>query len=282
MSELEKAARMALEATTQPVQREGSQGPFDGEPMSAHKAAYFIRRFKQEEKMLGPNEQLALDFVLSMLTAAPAPDVPETNFGNTTEPDAAQEVDWRTPTTYARRFADAITLLCREVPPADMVAGWIDRSADDQRLQDWACERAPAWAQGIGLLDAAHVMASQPTEGVDHEPTPQPATTERKGEPVYWEWRHMSTHPDTVDFGQWSEWKRVEPRSVLQTLDQALNEFRAYIAKGYKYELRALYTSPQVPEDVMSVLSAIHRRPSDAGIWLDDLTRIIRAARKGE
>ena len=66
----------------------------------------------------------------------------------------------------------------------------------------------------------------------------QPVT----GEPVYWEWRHLSTHPDTVDFGKWSEWKRVEARSAIHTIEDALAEFRAYIAQGYKYELRALYT----------------------------------------
>lgn len=65
------------------------------------------------------------------------------------------------------------------------------------------------------------------------------------GEPVYWEWRHLSTHPDTVDFGKWSEWKRVEARSAIHTIDDALAEFRAYIAHGYKYELRALYTTQQ-------------------------------------
>ena len=76
----------------------------------------------------------------------------------------------------------------------------------------------------------------------------QPATTE----PVYWEWRHLSTHPDTVDFGKWSEWKRVEARSAIHTIEDALAEFRAYIARGHKYELRALYThpAPSVPADV--------------------------------
>ena len=77
----------------------------------------------------------------------------------------------------------------------------------------------------------------------------QPVT----GEPVYWEWRHLSTHPDTVDFGQWSEWKRVEARSAIHTIEDALAEFRAYIAQGYKYELRALYDhpAPSVPADVV-------------------------------
>ena len=77
----------------------------------------------------------------------------------------------------------------------------------------------------------------------------QPAT----GEPVYWEWRHLSTHPDTVDFGKWSKWQRVEARSAIHTIDDALAEFRAYIAQGYKCELRALYThpAPSVPAAVV-------------------------------
>ena len=69
----------------------------------------------------------------------------------------------------------------------------------------------------------------------------QPSTPE----PMYWEWRHLSTHPNTVDFGQWSEWQRVEARSAIHTIEGALAEFRTYIAQGYKYELRALYTTPQ-------------------------------------
>lgn len=40
-----------------------------GSAMTAQRAAYFMERFKHEEKLLGPNEQAALDFVLSMLSA---------------------------------------------------------------------------------------------------------------------------------------------------------------------------------------------------------------------
>ena len=84
----------------------------------------------------------------------------------------------------------------------------------------------------------------------------QPA---QASEPVYWEWRHQGSHPDAVDFGQWSEWKRVEPRSLLHTVDDALREFNGYIAQGYKYELRPLYThpAPGVPDDAV--------RDADAG-----------------
>ena len=42
------------------------------EPMDANRAAYFIKRFKHEEKMLGPNEQAACDFVLAMLATTRA------------------------------------------------------------------------------------------------------------------------------------------------------------------------------------------------------------------
>jgi hypothetical protein len=38
------------------------------EPMTAKRAAYFLRRFKADEKMLGPNEQLALDYCIELLT----------------------------------------------------------------------------------------------------------------------------------------------------------------------------------------------------------------------
>lgn len=69
-------------------------------------------------------------------------------------------------------------------------------------------------------------------------------------EPVAWEWRWLDTHPNTVTFGQWSEWKRVEPCNRLCTVEDSLNEFRAYIASGYQYELRALFTSPPPPVEV--------------------------------
>lgn len=76
--------------------------------------------------------------------------------------EATSPGDWRQPTTFIRRFSDAVTLLCGRKPPEDMVVGWLDRGADDHRLQDFAADYGPAWAQGIVLLDAAHVMASTP------------------------------------------------------------------------------------------------------------------------
>ena len=75
----------------------------------------------------------------------------------------------------------------------------------------------------------------------------QPAT----GEPVYWEWRHLGNNQFAADFGQWSEWKRVEARNPIFTAEDELRTLRRYIADGYKYELRALYDhpAPSVPGD---------------------------------
>ncbi len=41
--------------------------------MTAHRAAFFMERFKREEKLLGPNEKTAVDFVLAMLDTHPEP-----------------------------------------------------------------------------------------------------------------------------------------------------------------------------------------------------------------
>lgn len=67
------------------------------------------------------------------------------------------------------------------------------------------------------------------------------AAISAKNDVAYWEWRYQESNPHAPNFGAWSEWKRVEPRSALHTVDDALAEFRTYIAQGYKYELRALY-----------------------------------------
>lgn len=58
--------------SAQPAAQDGTCSPCEGEPMSARKAAYFMQRFKREEKLLGPNERLAIEFVLALLDAQPA------------------------------------------------------------------------------------------------------------------------------------------------------------------------------------------------------------------
>ena len=79
-------------------------------------------------------------------------------------------------------------------------------------------------------------------------------------EPVYWEWRHLGSNQHAADFGQWSQWQKVEARSLLFTVEDELRSFRRYIADGYKYELRALYTTPpapQVPAPVDELIEAL-------------------------
>ena len=74
------------------------------------------------------------------------------------------------------------------------------------------------------------------------------AITQQAQEPVYWEWRHLGSNQHAADFGQWSQWQKVEARSLLSTVEDELQEFRRYIADGYKYELHALYTTPPAPQ----------------------------------
>lgn len=74
---------------------------------------------------------------------------------------------WTQPTTYLRRFGDAMALLCSGHRPSDaMMSDWLDPTKDSFELQGFAVEHRPAWAQGITVIEAARVMAEQPTEGV--------------------------------------------------------------------------------------------------------------------
>lgn len=42
-------------------------------PMTAERAIFILEYFKREEKLLGPNEQKALDFAIDALRQAPPP-----------------------------------------------------------------------------------------------------------------------------------------------------------------------------------------------------------------
>lgn len=44
--------------------------------MTAKRASYFMHRFLKEEKLLGPNEQAAMHYVINLLAATPAADAP--------------------------------------------------------------------------------------------------------------------------------------------------------------------------------------------------------------
>ncbi|HGM6487700.1 TPA: hypothetical protein ACKP3F_005752 [Pseudomonas aeruginosa] len=56
-----------MKAPTQPSPAQAEQAEAERPEMSPERAAYFMRRFKSEEKLLGPNEQAAVDYVLSLL-----------------------------------------------------------------------------------------------------------------------------------------------------------------------------------------------------------------------
>lgn len=78
-------------------------------------------------------------------------------------------LEWLTPTTYAQRFTETITLLCGgRTPPADMIVGWLDPESEDDRLQNFALDNGPAWAQGCVILDAAALLAGELAEGAEH------------------------------------------------------------------------------------------------------------------
>jgi hypothetical protein len=87
-------------------------------------------------------------------------------------------------TTYAERFTHAVAVLCGAQPPADMVDEWIANIDvnGEHRLQGWVLSQAatPSWAQGIVVLDAAHVLANNPEEGMEHEDRP-PAAAVQEG-----------------------------------------------------------------------------------------------------
>ncbi|WP_225037712.1 hypothetical protein [Pseudomonas aeruginosa] len=55
------------ELDAQPSPAQAEQAEAERPEMSSERAAYFMRRFKSEEKLLGPNEQAAVDYVLSLI-----------------------------------------------------------------------------------------------------------------------------------------------------------------------------------------------------------------------
>lgn len=118
------------------------------------------------------------------------------------------------PTTFIKRFADAVELLCKKRPSDEIVVAWVDRVDDDTRLQEFAIEHGPEWAQGIAVLDAAHVLASQPTEDVEHEPGPTHSDAAHQIENLH---PLASTLKAYVDF---AAVRRLEGGFISQELDE--------------------------------------------------------------
>lgn len=75
-------------------------------------------------------------------------------------------------TTWVERFQQSIAIMCGgNTPPLQMCLDWMDKDADSVELQEWAINHAALpWAQGIGILDAASVLADHPMEGFGHLP----------------------------------------------------------------------------------------------------------------
>lgn len=132
-----------------------------------------------------------------------------------------------TPTTFIQRFADAVELLCKKRPSDEIVNAWVERIDDDTRLQEFAIEHGPDWAQGIAVLDAAHVLASQPTEDVDHEPAPTSQGAAHKLENLH---PLASTVKAYVDF---AAVRRLEGGFISQELDE-LDRGARQVLKDYE------------------------------------------------
>lgn len=55
-------------------------------------------------------------------------------------------------------------LLCKgHRPPTELVVNWFT-DTDSEGLQNFAAEHGPEWAQGVGVIDAARLLADTPTE----------------------------------------------------------------------------------------------------------------------
>lgn len=70
--------------------------------------------------------------------------------------------------TYEERFVKALEALTdpNTTIPTKLVAEWINGESDE--LQSWAVSNQVFndWAMGISILDACHILASQPMEGM--------------------------------------------------------------------------------------------------------------------
>lgn len=131
---------------------------------------------------------------------------------NTRPAAPLSEVDWARPTTHTQRIADVMQALCAGKRPSDeIVTAWLS-DPDDSRLQEFAIEHGPTWAQGIAVVDAARLLAEQPTEGVDHEfiaPSPSPQPTDEATDAARLEWVLPNLHPANfgMEFPGGYEWE---------------------------------------------------------------------------
>lgn len=78
------------------------------------------------------------------------------------------ELDLPGATVYIDRFVSALGLLCRSKPPRELCEQWL--SNESEELQSFAVSNARIyWMTGIGIIEAAQIMADNPEEGAAHE-----------------------------------------------------------------------------------------------------------------
>lgn len=116
--------------------------------MTAERAAYFMRRFKHEEKLLGPNEQAAIDYVLAMLVAQSAPAGEREAFEHlwATRNSGDDGVIGDRP---LRSLADPERYRGSAVNGSFV---WFQRGASWQRTQSAGCRRG--WQEELNLIRA--------------------------------------------------------------------------------------------------------------------------------
>jgi len=75
-------------------------------------------------------------------------------------------------------------------------------------------------------------------------------------EPVLWQVRFFESHPNTVNFGTWSEWELITPRNIhTDTVADRIRKIQSYIEQGYKYELRSLIILDQCKQAIASAVA---------------------------
>ena len=289
------------------VEAEQEQGEPVGK-MTASRAEMFMTRFKHEEKMLGPNEQAALDYVIAMLVAKQEHGEPVAFLANGT----------RFKISYDSRQSGG---QIHGIPP-ELGGRWVAFVAaeDDchlkltttqqepftrQILDEWTKEykkEADYWkARHDLLIKSLKRNSVEPVEFITplmesqmfddwcpYKGNPDPRTVwaaaieavnglllgakQEQGEPVAWQERQAKRMKDGVVI-EWTNWYPCRYR----TIDEAQAEACDHIP----YEWRPLYTTPQqrkplTDEQIMALLVELCVPTKYEGVT-ETFTAVVRA-----
>jgi len=111
---------------------------------------------------------------------------------------------------------------------------------------------------------------------------PAPAPAERvEQEPV--EWQYRTFHGEDTSTPGWDQWERITAagRYAGETVDMRVREIQDYIDRGYRYELRALYTAPQSSPCIGTELNAEQYTPGDMADQARDAFKAGQASMAG-